>query len=266
MLVDINTCFGVSPKRRVRYADAVTAARMFDEPGPPTPTTQDVDWSLDNLLRILDERCVDRALTYSLRGKLYDFVTGNDETVRAAKKHPQLVPVATIDPRRHFGCLEEVERCADLGCSAFRFFPDEQGWAVDSLPFVHICEAIAECGAAIMLPAGGWGRQSRMADLICPLGVPLVALGSTFTVAAESIAVAAAWDNFYCETSALHMVETIEGFVNEVGANKVLFGSNSPESYFESAHGLVEAARLSDEDKLEILGGNARRCFGLGAA
>jgi len=259
MLVDINTCFGTSPKKRVRYADGVTAARMFDEPGRVVPTTQEVDWSLDNLLGIIDQHHVDLALTYSLRGKLYDFVTGNDETWRAAQTRPQLVPIATIDPRRHFGCLEEVERCADRGFRICRFFPDEQGWALDSLPFLHICEALAEYELAIMLPTGGWGQQSRIAELLCPFGVPVVALGATFTVVAESIAVAAAYDNFFCDTSAIHTVESIEGFAQAAGAHKLMFGSNSPASYFESAYDLVEVAQTPDQEKSRVFGGNALR-------
>ncbi len=257
MLVDINTCFGTSPKQRVRYAEGVTAARMFDEPGPVVPTTQEVDWSLDNLLRIIDEQHIDLALTYNLRGKLYEFVTGNHETWRAAQTHPQLVPIATIDPCRHFDCLEEVDRCADRGFRIFRFFPDEQEWAIDSLPFLHICEALAEYGLAIMLPAGGWGQQSRIAELLCPLGVPVVAIGSTFTVVAESIAVAAAYDNFFCDTSAIHTVASIEGFAQAAGAHKLMFGSNSPESYFESAHNLVDVAQVRDQEKSGIFGENA---------
>ncbi len=264
MLVDINTCFGTSPKKRVRYADTVTAARMFDEPGQVVPTMQEVDWSLDNLLRVIDEHQVDLALTYSLRGKLYDFVTGNHETWEAVQTHPQLVPVATLDPCRHFGCLEEVEHCADRGFRVFRFFPDEQGWAIDSLPFLRICEAVAEYGLAIMLPAGGWGQQSRIAELLCPLGVPVITLAATFTVVAESLAVAAAYDNFFCETSAIHTVESIEGFAQAAGADKLMFGSNSPESYFKSAYNLVEVARVSDQEKHDIFGGNALRCLQLG--
>ena len=259
MLIDINTCFGSSPKRRVRYAASVTSARMFDESPAPHPTTQDVDWSLDNLLAILDKHQVDRALTYSLRGKLYDFVSGNDETWQAARDHPQLVPVATIDPRRHFGCREEVQRCIDRGFSVFRFFPDEQGWGISALPFLNICEQLAEHDVAVMLPAGGWGQQTAIARAICPFGFNVVAMGATFTVIAESIAVACECENLFCETSVMHTAGTIEGMAAEVGADKLMFGSNSPEHYFEAAHNLVADAQLSEADKSAILGENALR-------
>ena len=259
MLIDISTCFGKSPQRRVRHADAVTNARMFDEPGPVRPTTQDVDWSLDNLLTVLDRHQVTRALTYSLRGKRYDFVTGNDETCQAAREHPQLVPVATIDPRRHFGCREEVRRCIDRGFGVFRFFPDEQGWSISSLPFLNICEQLAEHRVAVMLPAGGWGQQTAIANLICPFGFTTVAMAATFGVVAESIAVARQCHNLLCDTSAMCASGAVEAMVAEAGAAKLLFGSNSPEFYFQAAHNLVAEAQISDADRDAILGQNALR-------
>ena len=261
MIIDVNTCFGRSPRRRVRYADGVSRARMCQTPAMLPEARQDVDWSLDNLLRLIDEKEVARALTYSLRGRLYDFVSGNDETLRAADEHTQLAAVATIDPRRHFGCMEEVDKCAETGFVGFRFFPGEQGWAIDSLPFLRLCERIAEHGLPIMLPAGGWGEQTRIARLIGDFGVPIVAMGATFDVSAESIAVASSCQSFHCETSLMHTVETIEGLAGEAGAEKLVFGSNIPESYFDAAFGLVDVARLRAEARTAVLCGNAGRLF-----
>ncbi len=220
-------------------------------------TTQDVDWSLENLLRIMDKYGVDRACTYSLRGKLYEFISGNDETWAAAEEHPRLVPVATIDPQRHFGCLEEAERCADRGFRIFRFFPDEQAWDIGCLPFLRLCEVLAGWPVAVMLPAGPWGQQTRIGELLCSFGFPVVAMDATFTTVAESIAVAARYDNFFCETSMIHTVETVEGFVTEAGPDSLIFGSNSPESYFPSASGLVNVARVTEAARSRIMGGNA---------
>ncbi len=254
MLIDISTCFGKSPKKRLRYANGVTGMRMFGEPGPPT--TQEIDWSLDNLLAVLDKHQVDRALTYSLRGKMYDFVDGNEETWQAGQNHPQLIPVATIDPQRYFGCREEIQRCVDRGFRIFRFFPDEQGWSISALPFLKICEELAEHDVAVMLPAGG---QTTIGTVICPFGFNVVAIGAGYANVTESIVVAAEYENFFCETSLIHTADTISAMVAEIGAHQLVFGSNSPESYFEAAYNLVADAQLSAAHKDAILGGNARQ-------
>lgn len=223
------------------------------------PTTQDVDWSLNSLLRVLDAHHITQALTYSLRGKFYDFVSGNTETMRAAEMHPNITGVATIDPRRYFGCEEEVERCVDMGFHVFRFFPDEQGWSIASLPFLRLCERMAEHQVAVLMPAGSWGEQTRMARLLEPFGFPVVAIGATFDVIAESIAVAARNEHFYVETSQMHIVDSISGFVREVGATKLMFGSAAPERSFASAYGLVSGAMLNDDSSSQVFAGNARK-------
>lgn len=259
MLIDINTCFGTSPQRRVRKALHVERARMCRPRPGLEPTTQDVDWSLDNLLRIVDQHGVGRACAYSLRAKLYDFVTGNDEAMRASQLHPQIEPVATIDPRRHFGCLEEIERCVDNGFRLFRFFPDEQGWSVRSLPFLTLCEELAQYPVAVMVPAGGWGDQTFLAERLGDFGFPIVAMEASFDQGAETAALTERYETFYAETSALNTADTIEAFVRHAGAGKLLFGSDSPEMYFESAYRLVEVARIEPEQRDMILGGNALR-------
>ncbi len=257
MLIDINTCFGATPTRRVAYANVVTRARMFDEPGPADPTTQDVDWSPDNLLAILDRHHVTRALTCSLRGKLYDTVAGNEETWQTARRHPRLVPVATLDPRRDLAWRDEIERCLDRGFRLFRFFPDAQGWSIGALPFLRIAEALAAHSVTVMLPAGGWGQQTAMARMLCPLGLKVVAMGALFGVVAESIQVAAEYERFFCDTSAMCTGGMVETVARAVGAGKLLFGSNSPEFCFEAPYNLVASADIPEADRERILGLNA---------
>jgi len=257
MLIDVNTCFGVMPTRRVAYADVVTRARMVDDPRPADPTAQEIDWSLDNLRRILDRHEVTRALTCSLRGKLYDTVGGNDETFAAARLDERLVPVATLDPCKDLAWRDEISRSIDRGARLFRFFPGAQGWAIGALPFRHIAEVLAEHGVAVMLPAGGWGQQTAMAQMLCPLGLTVVAVGATFGVVAESIAVAAEHGRFLCETSAMCVGGMVETVVEAAGAGTLVFGSNSPEFSFEAPLGLVTRATISEGERERILGLNA---------
>ncbi len=257
MLIDVNTCFGVMPTRRVAYADVVRRARMVDGPAPADPTTQEIDWSLDNLRRILDRHHVARAFTFSLRGMLYDTHAGNDETWAAARLDERLVPVATLDPRRDLAWRDEVRRCIDRGARVFRFFPDRQGWSLGALPFRQIAEALAEHRVAVMLPAGRWGEQTAMAQMLCPLGLTVVAIGAIFDVVAESIAVAAEHDGFLCETSAMCTGGMVETAVEKMGAEKLVFGSNSPEFSFEAPLNLVASAAITAAERARILGRNA---------
>lgn len=234
MLVDVNTFFGKTPKARV-------------------------DWSPEALVNGLEHHNIDRALTYSLRGVLYDFVTGNDETWEVCQQHERLIPVATIDPRRHFGCLEEVERSADRGFRVMRFFPDQQGWAINSQPFLNLCEEIAETNMAVMLPAGASGQQTLIGEVVSAFGFPVVICGAGYSHHAETYAVCARFANVFAESHMFNTPGCIEGMAWVAGGHKLMYGSNYPDRYIGASYEMVARADLGDEEKAGVFGENAMR-------
>ena len=233
-IIDINTFFGPSDRANVK-------------------------WTLDDLLRLVDQYEIERALTLSLRGVYYDFVAGNTDTLQVCRQHPELVPVATIDPRRYMECADEVQRCVDEGVRVFRFFPDVQGWPMDHLHFLHLCEQIADAGAAIMVPGGANGMPSAAARLLGEMGTPVVVLGVSYNTFAELLAAMDASEDIYCDG---HLFDTPGAYelVREVGGeHRAMFGSGIPERYFASAYFMVKYAELSDEERDAILYANAAR-------
>jgi len=236
-LLDATTSFGSSPAKRA-------------------------DWSLPTLLTILEKHGVERALTLSLRGKYYDFTSGNVETLAACRDHSILRPVATIDPRRYLGCLDEVARSAEAGCVAFRFFPDHQGWPLEWLPFLEIAEAIARADLPVILPGGAPGNITLAGRLLSPLGLRVLFLGVGYGNMAEALAALRAHPAFYFDTHLMDTPEALEVLCRDGGEERVVFGSNAPERYFESALNILQAADLSVDQRKAISGGNLRRFLG----
>ncbi len=236
---DSNTAFGSSPAKRA-------------------------DWSLPTLLRILDEHQVEHALTISLRGKYYDFVAGNDETLKACRNHPTLLPVATVDPRQYLDCAEEVRRCVDHGFLAFRFFPDHQGWPLEWLPFFEICELIAEHGLPIILPATPAGTITAAGRHIAPYGLRVLFVGAGYTIMAEVLAALKQYPRFYFDTHLMDTPGALEVLCSGGGSDRVLFGSNAPERYLESALNMLSTADLAPDQESKIARDNLREFVGQG--
>ena len=223
-----------------------------------------VDWSLETLKADLDRYEVDNALTTSLRGVHYDFQEGNDETLAVCENDPRLLPVATIDPRRYFHCIEDVKRCAEQGFVAFRFFPVEQGWPYRFRPFMDIIDAVAETGKPVIAPADTYGKATDLLQLVGDRPIPVVLSDVGYATMSEALHVMLANRSFHIE---MHMLDTPDGIdvvAQEVGAERVVFGSAAPQKSFASAKGLVDTANMSQEQKGLVLGGNIARLIGGG--
>lgn len=240
-IYDANTVFGSSPAKRA-------------------------DWSLPTLLKILQQHRVERALTVSLRGKYYDFVAGNDETLAASRNHPVLLPAATLDPRQYLDCAEEVRRCVDHGFLAFRFFPDSQGWPLEWLPFFGICELIAKHNLPIILPAVPAGTITAAGRHLAPYGMRVLFLGAGYSIMAEVIAAIKQYRQFYFDTHLLDTPGALEVLCREGGADRIVFGSGTPERYFESALNMLNTSDLTPEQRGKLSRDNLREFLGQGRA
>lgn len=217
-----------------------------------------VDWSLETLLGILRDNGVSRALSLSLKGVYYDFEEGNDETLEVSRRHEAIVPVATIDPRRHLGCIEEVGRRVAQGFRVFRFFPADQGWPVGFLPFGNLLQELAQHDVRLILPVSGNGAITAVLDVLDQYApaVPALLIGVNYSNLAELIAALKASDRLYTDVHLLDSPNALEIIADAVGVERIIFGSNSPEREFNSALNVVTYSTLSEADKQKVLAGN----------
>ncbi len=237
-VIDCFTFFGVNPRRRA-------------------------DWSVAALLRAMQENDIDRALTCSLKGVLYDFTEGNEETLATCAADRRLVPVGTIDPRRALGCEEQVVRLAGRGCRAFRFFPNEQGWPFDFLPFLRVVTRIEEADGVVFVPCKSSGAATELLRLLGGRALAVVLCEVGYWNFAEVLACGREAPRFHLETHLLDTPEALEMAAEVYGEGRLLLGSNAPETTPGPAIAMVRASRLSEPGKAGVLGGNVARLLGM---
>jgi len=230
--------------------DAVTTFGSY--PG------KQVDWSLETLLGILRDNAVRSALSLSLKGVYYDFEEGNDETLAASREHEAIVPVATIDPRRHLGCIEEVGRRVQQGFRVFRFFPTQQGWPVDFLPFRNLLRELSQHDVRLAFPVSGNGAITALLDVLDAYApaLPALLIGVSYANLAELLAALHASDRLYADVHMMDSPNALEIIADEVGVERIIFASHSPEREFRTALNVVTGSTLSEAEKAEVLSAN----------
>jgi predicted TIM-barrel fold metal-dependent hydrolase len=238
-IVDIGTLFGVRPA-----------------------TDQDV--SSKTLLRLMARNGIKEALTCSLKAIQFDAAAGNDETLALCQVHPNLHPVASIDPRQAPDCYHEVVRCARLGFVAFRLLREYQGWAIANQAHAHVLRAIAETGLPAIVHVPASGDATALLDLAVDLEIPIVLAAVSYSILSEALAVMADAPRFMLEAHRVCLPGQVELMVEQVGAERLMFGSWAPLHAQRPSMDMVLGAEIDKASQAAILGGNARRVFRLG--
>lgn len=198
-------------------------------------------------------------------------VSGNRNAARTVAETPGLLQYVVIDPREP-ETYRQAEAMLQLpSCVGIKIHPEEHVY-----PINEFGEAIFEFAAkhkAVVLSHSS-ERNSLAADL--------VDWANRFPEMKLILAhIGCGWDNDYthqvrgvqqsrhgnvfADTSSARSItpNLIEWAVREVGADRVLFGTDTPLYHTAMQRARIDHAELSDDDKRLILRDNAIRLFGL---
>ena len=222
-----------------------------------------VDLSVGRLLALMRKHGFAQAVTCSTTGIFYDAASGNEETLRVCAEHPELIPAATINPSKYYED-GEVARLAGRGFRLLRLFNAVQGWPVRGYtPFEVVCVEADQAGLPIMLDANSLGDISAVGEVARRMKVPVIVAGCNYAHQAEAIAVARRTPNLYVELHRLTSPDGIELLSREIGADRLVYGSQAPLNYMGHTRIILEEAVVDEADRAAIAGGNLARILDL---
>jgi len=236
-IMDANTVFGPWPLVRADMAD-------------------------DRLVTALAKHGVSKALAISTIGVLHNHGDGNAETLRVCAEKPTLMPVATIDPRGYFGPPGMLAKLAAQGFKMFRFFPMLQEWRLDHAAFCDVLDELESVGLPVMMQAKETGYPTALVKNLDGHQTTFILEGISFENMAEAVAVMRKHPNVMVDTRELRVPGAVRFLVDQVGADRVVFGSGCLRSSLASSLGYVMDAEIPDDAKQKILAGNIKRILG----
>jgi len=201
----------------------------------------------------------------------YDVMGGNEEALRAVESSDSLRCWAVLDPKdaKNFDQVEEMLR--HPRCAGIKVHPELHEYAIADCG--QAIFAFATRHGAIVTTHSGQERSLPMdyvpfADAFPEVRLILAHLGfgwdGDMTHQARAIQ-ASAHGNIYADTSSAKSITPclLEWAVGEVGAEKLLYGTDSPLYHAPMHRARIDYADISDEEKGLILRGNAERLLGL---
>lgn len=198
-----------------------------------------------------------------------DGTTSNDLTARFVAGHPdRFIGFAYVSPLMPERMIPELSRAIDeLKFAAIKLYSPHTPWDLNQPQWDPIYQFADERALAILFHTGSDAYPKYLSDIAPRFPrAKFVAghSGNTPDERAQAIAAAQSHPNVYLETcSTFRTPGVIEQLVNEAGADRVLFGTDMPLMDPRPQIGKIITARISDEAKQKILGGNARRLLGI---
>jgi predicted TIM-barrel fold metal-dependent hydrolase len=204
---------------------------------------------------------------------LADTRRANDVIATAVQKHPKRFPIglASVEVRHGEAGIGEVRRAMDIGLKGLVFHATFEGFGLDSPVFDSLLKALGDKPALILLHATTDGRSNPRAIGAVAEKFPhlfFIAGHPVFTEEQRAQCVSAVHSNGNLNLDLAYQADpaTTEFFVREVGAARILFGSDAP--YFEPSQVIdsIEAAAISNIDRQQIFHMTARHLIDLVSA
>ena len=238
---------------------------------------------LRSRLEIMDRGGVGQAIVipghgYERSRGFADTRAENDAIAGYRDRTPERFPAAVgiVEPRDGAASLEELSRARqELGLVGISFHTRFQGVSLDSRWIRQYVERMAELGLVPVIHA----MDETPEEALWKLGslarafpeVPMLALDPfcSYEATRQCFHLAEIAPNLLFDTSLSYNFDFIEDFARQFGADRVCFGtdlySHPVGRRISHILGQILESGLGTEEVAAILGGNARRLFGLAA-
>ena len=226
------------------------------------------DGTKEGIIKALDKANIDKAVVLNIATNPLKQSKINDAALKLNDE--RIVGFGSIHPDAP-DCIEELERISQMGIKGIKLHPEYQNFNVDEPRLFKIYEKIGSLGLITVFHAGLDNAylppakcSPKALKKILPYfgGAPVVAAHTGSYMMWEDVLNILCGENIYFDTSFCHSripKPLFEAIVKKHGANKILFGSDSPWADMQEEEKLISSIDISQNEFELIMGGNAAR-------
>jgi predicted TIM-barrel fold metal-dependent hydrolase len=218
---------------------------------------------------------IQQTVVCPVRPRGYHLGPANDAVAEAAQADHNLVGLARVDPNLEDDAVRELERAVHtLGLRGLFLHPWEETFRINSPRLDPLLSVCADLDLPVLIATGyPWlSEAAQVGDLArrFPSVTIIMTHGGQINISglgqADALETLRRHPNVYMETSGVYRQDFLQDVATEIGAERVLFGSNGPlmDPRLEVAR--ARWADLQPQTRALILAGNARRIFKLGSS
>jgi hypothetical protein len=226
----------------------------------------------DGMIKTMDRLGVDVFCISGEAGISCDHRVGNDLVADAVASYPdRYIGYASINPNHGEEAAEELERCFDtLGLTALKIHPTFHVYPADGPNYRPVWEFAASRGCTVLSHSQGGdpnATPSRFDGIAREFpDVPIIMghAGNTWSGVEEAIEMAGRHDNIFLDLNfSTFYYGLVEDLVRRVSIEQLIFGSDASWNSMSYLLGIILCAKISDTEKIKILGENAAPLFGI---
>ena len=243
------------------------------------PFRRSANHSVDDLLRLMDKAGIGRAAVTPLAGVFYpNAQEANEEVCAEIAGHPdRLALVAVVNPS-YPGWESDLRRSSDeLGAVGIRLLANYHAYTLDAPEVSALADTAAEIGLPVFVQIRLWDERQHAPAFMVP-AVPVASVvelakahpGTWFVLSmgrgSEITAALRQTSNVWADIAGVQgPTNCIRKLAEEVGSDRLLFGTELMIQYALPARYKVDHAGLSDEDRAHLYVENAARVLRVAA-
>lgn len=230
------------------------------------------------IVTTLDRVGIDMMCISAIKALASDYVDGNDDMIELTEEFPsRFVGLAVANPRFEDDIDAELTRCfANKGVRGIKIHPTTyvHDYPINGSRYEPVWEFAKRQNCPVLTHAGPRSEYPRCGpDLIADVArrhpEVNILIGHTGSYDSwisldEHIEITRRHDNLFLETSTMNrFYRAVDYMVQQVGSEKVIFGSDGPFHSIIAEFGSIVYARITQRDKENVLGLNMARLLGL---